>query len=229
MISNKIKHTGQRFGRLLVLRASPKRGHNGIMRWICLCDCGCDTVVDGSSLRRGLSKSCGCLQREAAKRIVHGHSRYRNTTKTYQTWSNMIQRCTNSKHNKYRFYGGRGIKVCRRWLKFENFLADMGPRPAGKTIDRYPDNDGDYRPDNCRWATWDEQVRNKRIDYGADHPSARLSWEHVEIIRQRRRTGEFLRSIAEEFHVSRQTISDVVNNKRYVRSRSSFIGGSTNV
>lgn len=160
MISaNRIKLTGRRFDRLLVIRASPKRGRNGIVRWICLCDCGNRTVVDGPVLRNGRTRSCGCLQIEIAQLPIHGHSR---GSRTYCTWSNMIQRCTNPNNTKYRFYGGRGIKVCRRWFKFENFLADMGVRPIGKTIDRYPDNDGDYELDNCRWATPKQQVNNQR-------------------------------------------------------------------
>lgn len=84
-------------------------------------------------------------------------------TRTYEAWKHMIQRCTNPHAKHFSYYGGRGITVCERWLSsFENFLADMGERPPGLTLDRYPDNDGNYEPDNCRWATWTQQAANRR-------------------------------------------------------------------
>ena len=92
----------------------------------------------------------------------HGHCRDRKMSREYRTWSSMVQRCTNPNLREWKFYGGRGIAVCEAWLDFRQFLLDMGPRPEGMTLDRFPDRDGPYSPDNCRWATQAQQVRNTR-------------------------------------------------------------------
>ena len=94
--------------------------------------------------------------------VHHGHARDRGRSSTYNAWTAMMQRCRYPKHKQYADYGGRGINVCDRWLTFENFVADMGERPKGLTLDRWPNNDGDYAPGNCRWATRTEQNRNRR-------------------------------------------------------------------
>lgn len=145
-----------------------------------LCHCGKEFVAIRYQVTSGKSKSCGCLQREWAKRkkkygcltkdqafrlsnkgYKHGHTINGKNSRTFVSWSAMKARCTNPKNNNYIYWGARGIKVCERWLKFENFLADMGIRPEGTSLDRINVN-GNYEPGNCRWATNKEQANNKR-------------------------------------------------------------------
>jgi hypothetical protein len=156
--------SGQKFERLLAIE--PIRGGKKI-KWRCLCDCGNERLIDGAKLRNGESRSCGCLQKElqssriAQSNLRHGHNKKGQQTKTHKSWVAMLHRCRGQNYSDYYRYGGRGITVCERWHLFENFLADMGERPEGKTLDRI-DVYGNYTPENCRWATLSEQQRNKQ-------------------------------------------------------------------
>ncbi|WP_192248478.1 hypothetical protein [Mesorhizobium caraganae] len=144
-----------KYGRLTVIaRAENYRGN---AQWVCRCECGSAkrVVALGNDLQQGKVKSCGCWN---AERIAtHGQSR----TPTYRIWQQMIQRCENPKAQAYHHYGERGISVCPEWHSFKRFAADMGIRPKGYSIDRI-DNDGNYQPDNCRWASTKQQLRNTR-------------------------------------------------------------------
>lgn len=160
----KIDLAGMQFGNLRVLGEAGRSLHQGEVLWKCACSCGKETVVRGQLLRSGGTKSCGCLRGEAAavSSATHGHTRNYRSSPTYKTWCSMLYRCQDPNYRQAEYYAGRGIRVCDRWQVFENFLADMGERPEGKTLDRFPDNNGNYEPGNCRWATAKQQVANRR-------------------------------------------------------------------
>jgi hypothetical protein len=149
--------TGKVFGRLTV---SAYAGiFEGSTWWHCECSCGVSKPVKATYLFTGHTSSCGCLQLERIANLNKSHGL--SKAPEYRIWSGMISRCTNEKSDGFKYWGGRGIAVCDRWRDFANFMADMGPRPSrGHSLDRYPDQDGNYEPGNVRWATRKQQARN---------------------------------------------------------------------
>jgi hypothetical protein len=147
---------GLRYGRLAVVERFEVKGLG--VGWKCRCDCGKEIYASGYNLESGNTQSCGCLALEA--RTKHGltHSR------VYTIWKGMHQRCNNPRSGAYSDYGGRGIRVCKEWHRFENFLADMGHPPPRLTLER-KDNDGHYEPGNCTWATYSDQLSNRRNNH----------------------------------------------------------------
>lgn len=151
--------TGLKFGRWTVVRHDGVNSSGGHM-WICQCECGKQSSCLGYSLVHELSKSCGCYSADATTSRLTKHGRW--GTPEYRCWHMMRQRCQNPKAKGYKYYGGRGIKVCDRWKKFDNFFADMGEKPTPDHSIERMDFNGDYEPDNCKWATDIEQNNNTR-------------------------------------------------------------------
>ena len=181
LMPNFIDLTGRRFGRFFVLKRGENRGAQPA--WHVRCDCGTEKIVISASLRRGVSKSCGCLKKELARdalsqrTLVHGMTE----TRAYKAWCGMIYRCHGIGGDPHGNYQARGIAVCERWrASFENFYADMGDHPgAGFSIDRI-NNDLGYSPENCRWATWEQQANNTRKSMLFEHNGMKMSlpqWE----------------------------------------------------
>lgn len=175
--------TGMKFGRLTVKRRVINPNKAGTF-WECQCDCGNTHISVAICLRTDRSKSCGCLRREmmreAAKtrNLRHGEGSNGKETAEYRAWAAMLSRCTNSNHRNYNDYGGRGITVCDRWRRYEDFLADMGRRPSERhSLDRI-NNEAGYSPENCRWATYEVQNNNQRRARRDQAISTKTLFEH---------------------------------------------------
>lgn len=165
--------TGQVFGNWTVQGRGETRSTR--IHWHCRCICGATKQVSGVHLSGGRSRGCGCVRPSGRDnpRFKHGKS----NTAEHNIWMRMLNRCANENYSEWHLYGGRGIAVCDRWVEsFENFLADMGPRPSPRhSIDRFPDNDGNYEPANCRWATPKQQGRNVRKNLIVDLDGRKVS------------------------------------------------------
>lgn len=151
---------GEKFGRWKFISLAENS-----LKGLFVCDCGTEKILYHKSVRLGQSKSCGCLRDELASihQRRHGHTFKHGCSPEYRAWSEMKKRCLNRNLKSYARYGGRGIKVCKRWMRFENFLTDLGLRPSQKHSLNRADNNGNYTPKNCLWSTAQEQVRNRSI------------------------------------------------------------------
>ncbi|KKM88688.1 hypothetical protein LCGC14_1256200 [marine sediment metagenome] len=167
--------TGNKFGNLTVIEFVGSRNVNRGHYWKVRCDCGKKKEIIASSLIRGITISCGCIN------IKHGHAKKGNVSPTYRSWCGMKHRCNAPRGKSWENYGGRGIKVCEQWLKFENFLEDMGEKPEGLTLERI-DNNGNYEPANCKWIPLREQAGNKRVSVFVNYKDTRRTiaeWSRV--------------------------------------------------
>jgi hypothetical protein len=163
-MSKKIEiKNGDKYGFLTIIKEELpiKNTQNRMIRkFLCKCDCGLTSIPSIGDLRTGHTTSCGCKNEENRTKAITKHGMYGSVV--YHTWMNLIQRCTNIKNSKYKDYGGRGIKVCKEWLKFENFFKDMGkPNTDNMTLERKNNNKG-YNKNNCKWDTRKAQARNRR-------------------------------------------------------------------
>jgi hypothetical protein len=164
----KLELKGQRFGRLIAIEEKPNRDNQGYVRWLCKCDCGNEKAVRGSHLIRKQVKSCGCLRHDVGKAKIHyaiakvlKHGK--SESRLHQIWRSMKQRCLNPRKSHYKYYGGRGILICKEWLtNFATFYfwATINGYSDNLDIDRI-DNDGNYEPNNCRWITKEENSRRR--------------------------------------------------------------------
>lgn len=198
--------TGQRFGNLCANKLAGK-DKAGQLLWECSCDCGATTTTQGAHLRSGNTTSCGCRKRKVLPESTTKHGHATTGSPTYRSWKSMRNRCNNPNGRDYHRYGGRGIKVCPRWDEFANFLADMGEKPDGYSIERLDPN-GDYEPANCTWIPHKDQSKNqqrtKRYPFRGEELLVREIAEtlgvHPEALRNRIKAKGYTAAIASAAH-----------------------------
>jgi hypothetical protein len=213
--------SGIKFGRLTVLSESLNRKFKSSRNWICKCDCGKEAIVTTARLNSGKTKSCGCLNVES--NTDHGHASGGKISSEYKSWAGMKYRCYDPKYYQFKNYGGRGIKVCDRWLNsFENFLEDMGPKPSQlHTLDRYPNKNGDYELVNCRWATQEQQQNNRTNNCIVEYMGQEMT-----LIQAARKIGMWEQNLRRELKKGR-TIPELIgrrNRKNPINYSFGFIG-----
>lgn len=200
--TNKTPMIGRVFGELTVVSEVPERDNQKRIKYVCSCSCGGGKTVLGSTLRAGITISCGCAKtRNTLKHGMEG-------TPTYASWSSMKSRCNNENDANYSGYGGRGVRVCDEWFDFINFFNDMGLKPQDKTLDRI-DVNGNYEPSNCRWATLKTQQRNRRNSVFVEHNGVDIPVpEYAEIIKQ---------SIGSTYRLLDKTMTRIGNTYRNIK------------
>lgn len=163
-----VDHSGKKFGRLTVIGKDGK-STSGHVKWLCRCECGNEVSYRGTMLTQNVVQSCGCYRAERGAAMLEKHGMHGH--KSYGVWARMMTRCFNENCEDFPDYGGRGITVCERWKSVENFVADMGERPEGMSIDRINVEAG-YEPGNCRWATAKTQANNRRNTIRVEYDGA---------------------------------------------------------
>lgn len=205
-----IDRTGQRYGMLVIVGKNDELSGKNIY-WDYICACGASGATTTTRLTSG-QKSCGCHTHEmiVERNTTHGHAKKSGSSPTYSSYRAMIARCKYPSQDQYKYYGGRGISVCGRWLNgdglksgYECFLADMGPRPDGMTIDRL-DVDGNYEPGNCRWSSQQEQMLNTRASKFTMADRRRVVSLH--------RTGLSDVSVSREMGMSRRYVRQIIQH-----------------
>ena len=217
---------GQKFGMLESIGLYPQKTSIGGMQWKCVCDCGNKAIVASCHLVSGHTKSCGCLLKEVRKEHFKASHR-KSESRVYSIYSNMKNRCCNPSSKRFYLYGGRGIKVCDRWLNsFENFYEDMGDPPGGYEIER-KDVNGNYEPNNCEWVTHAQQARNTRSNvrvtlFGKETCLAETCESlsvNTKMVYERRRNGWcascaiFIPSLLKKSDGEKKNISDFARHK----------------
>lgn len=202
-----INVVGQTFGSLTVARRSDRPYMGGVM-WECQCECGGTTHTTSYKLKIGHTTSCGCKHAEKLKIGLHTtHGLARTHPREYKTWKEMRNRCHNSASDNYKWYGGRGIRICALWSDFSVFFSDMGERPPNASIDRI-DNDGNYEPANCRWLTHTEQVRKQA--------RTKLTADLAESMRGDHANGMNYRALSAKYAVCYGSVAKCITRKSWV-------------